>query len=266
MRRYRVCILVGLFLWLFKIDTIEGKYIDTMSCLQCANVSVKLSMDEFSIHGNLTIFKHDMKTYLKDCCLRAYFIGASNNILSTNNKAAILSSMKVKIPKYVAVGDETFKIYELIKPKSQSVVMVSRSINLNECPIPYSVMTKSEYTHYMNNILKQQKATLLIQQDEPMTDATPHFVYLIRDRTAIAANQPIYKIGKTTQPNFDRFKGYPKGYEIILHMACENCHITETAIIALFKSKYLQIVEYGSEYFMGDAKSMMTDICHLVLG
>ena len=76
--------------------------------------------------------------------------------------------------------------------------------------------------------------------------------------------QPIYKIGKSAQKNFDRFKGYNKGYEVFLHIACTNCHVSESSIIAKFTNKYRQATEYGSEYFEGDRKEMMQYICNIV--
>lgn len=54
------------------------------------------------------------------------------------------------------------------------------------------------------------------------------------------------------------------GSEVMLHITCNDCDLTERAIIDLFKTKYKLIDEYGSEYFEGDQDQMIKDICDLV--
>lgn len=90
------------------------------------------------------------------------------------------------------------------------------------------------------------------------------YIYMIQERTAVVSNQPIYKIGRTSQSNFERFKQYGKGYKILLHVVCNNCIAKELEVINLFKTKYLQVTEYGNEYFHGDYKSMIKDIMNLL--
>ena len=89
------------------------------------------------------------------------------------------------------------------------------------------------------------------------------YVYLIREREFIQSGKPVYKIGKTKQPNFSRFKQYPKGSVIIHHSASFNCDTCENEIIKLFKTKYKQRTDIGREYFEGDFKVMLCDICDI---
>jgi hypothetical protein len=93
---------------------------------------------------------------------------------------------------------------------------------------------------------------------------TLEYVYLLQERTAVELNKPIYKIGRTNQPNFERFKGYNKGYKILLHVACNDCKYIEQKIIDLFIINYNHYTEYGNEYFEGDYKSMIKDIFSLI--
>lgn len=92
------------------------------------------------------------------------------------------------------------------------------------------------------------------------------YVYLLRDRTAIATGDSVYKVGKTTQHNFERFRTYPKGYHLCLLIACNDCHSTESKILSLFMLKYKSRPDYDTESFEGDCYRMMIDICGVVFG
>ena len=92
----------------------------------------------------------------------------------------------------------------------------------------------------------------------------PQYVYLFHTREFLNSNQPIYKIGKTTKPNFTRFTNYPKGSVMLFQSACLNCHELEKTIITLFTSKYIQKTYFGREYFEGDQRSMIGDLCDIV--
>lgn len=90
------------------------------------------------------------------------------------------------------------------------------------------------------------------------------YVYILKDRTAIATNASVYKVGKTTQPNLDRFKSYPKGYKIYFLSICTNCHLIESEILNLFRSKYIQRIDYDTESFEGDFISMRDDVYEII--
>ena len=90
------------------------------------------------------------------------------------------------------------------------------------------------------------------------------YVYLFHTRELFNSNQPIYKIGKTTKPNFTRFSNYPKGSVMLFQSACLNCHELEKEIIKLFTSKYVRKTYFGREYFEGNQRSMIGDLCDIV--
>jgi hypothetical protein len=90
------------------------------------------------------------------------------------------------------------------------------------------------------------------------------YVYLIYVREFLMRNEPVYKIGKTTQVGLTRFGGYPKGSVLLYLQSCVDCTQAEREIMALFKSKYEQCTEYGTEYFRGDEMEMMCDMCAVV--
>lgn len=85
-------------------------------------------------------------------------------------------------------------------------------------------------------------------------------IYLIQLREFVRNNEPVYKIGKTTQNGLARVKSYPKGSVVLMQTTCCDCTACETKLIHLFKTKYTQRTEYGREYFEGNAASMKHDI------
>jgi hypothetical protein len=89
------------------------------------------------------------------------------------------------------------------------------------------------------------------------------YVYLIQEREFIQLDKPIFKIGKTKQPNFTRFTQYPKDSALIFQSACYDCDICEKEIIQIFKKKYQQKKNIGTEYFEGDYTCMLSDICDI---
>ncbi len=90
------------------------------------------------------------------------------------------------------------------------------------------------------------------------------YVYLIKTRESIKLNEPIYKIGRTSQNGLLRLNQYPKGSELLLHIKCPNCNELEKIISNEFKKKFAQYLDYGTEYFEGDCEQMIDIIVMLV--
>ena len=91
-----------------------------------------------------------------------------------------------------------------------------------------------------------------------------NYVYLLKEREFIKTKEPIYKIGKTTQENFKRFRQYPKQSTLLFHMICDDCDEVEKKIMILFSHKYINRTDIGNEYFEGDYHSMIDDIFKIV--
>ena len=90
------------------------------------------------------------------------------------------------------------------------------------------------------------------------------YVYLFHTREFFNSNKPIYKIGKTTKPNFTRFSNYPKGSVMLFQSSCRNCDELERQIIILFTTNYVWRFDLGQELFEGDQLSMIRDLCDIV--
>ena len=89
-----------------------------------------------------------------------------------------------------------------------------------------------------------------------------HFIYLIKEKQDIDTNEPIFKIGKSTQENTRRVKSYPSGSHLLLQVACEDCHCVETFLIREFKRLFT--LARGREYFRGDVLKMINLIFCIV--
>jgi hypothetical protein len=86
---------------------------------------------------------------------------------------------------------------------------------------------------------------------------------MIREREFSHDN--VYKIGRSSMSNCTRMKSYPKGSQIICINSCIDSIKFEYVLIQLFKYKFTQETEYGSEYFRGDIKEMKNEILKLLL-
>ena len=89
-------------------------------------------------------------------------------------------------------------------------------------------------------------------------------IYLLIPREQHRLNENIQKIGKTKQENLKRFNSYPKGSILLFQMKCYNCDHLERILINIFKQKYEQQLDLGTEYFKGDYHEMTTDIFNII--
>ena len=82
-------------------------------------------------------------------------------------------------------------------------------------------------------------------------------IYLLKT-DMILENLPIYKIGRSRQPDVKRVRSYPKTYKLVSMNTCENCVYIESELLKLFHKKYK--LAYRNEYFIGDENEMSRDI------
>ena len=89
-------------------------------------------------------------------------------------------------------------------------------------------------------------------------------VYLIIEREFLKTNENIYKIGYSTKPNLIRFKQYPNGSKLLLHIYTEFAKQCEREIINIFTTNFIRRLDIGNEYFEGDYKEMRRIILNIV--
>ena len=83
------------------------------------------------------------------------------------------------------------------------------------------------------------------------------YIYLLQTREFIQLKEPVYKIGRTTQLNYERFKQYPKGSILYQQQYCFNCIETEGILIKIFKETFKHRKDIGNEYFEGNLIDML---------
>jgi hypothetical protein len=90
------------------------------------------------------------------------------------------------------------------------------------------------------------------------------YVYLLQEREFVNNKEPVYKIGKTKQPNLQRVNSYPKGSVLLLQTFCNDCNKTEKGIIKLFDTKYKKRTDRCREYYEGNYMEMTIDIYKII--
>ena len=88
-------------------------------------------------------------------------------------------------------------------------------------------------------------------------------VYLVHTRELIALKEIIYKIGRSHDLD-NRVRHYPKKSKIMFMMNCENSVLCESELIKIFKNKFIQKLDYGTEYFEGDKELMIKEIFNFI--
>jgi hypothetical protein len=88
-------------------------------------------------------------------------------------------------------------------------------------------------------------------------------VYMMHTRELHTLQLEIYKIGRSHILD-NRMKQYPKGSKIICMINCENSILCEKELIKLFKEKFIQRLEYGTEYFEGNKFKMIKELSNLI--
>ena len=90
-----------------------------------------------------------------------------------------------------------------------------------------------------------------------------NYVYMIQEREFIKLKEPVYKIGKTSNPK-SRFSSYPKGSEVLFISLVSDCHQIEKEIIENFNDKFIHRNDIGKEYFQGDDMEMIQEIIGII--
>jgi hypothetical protein len=94
-------------------------------------------------------------------------------------------------------------------------------------------------------------------------DSPREGVYLLHTREMCTQNKPIFKLGRSYHLE-KRVKQYPNGSKILLTLECKNSKACEAALIKIFKTKFIQLKYYGTEYFEGNCYSMINEICNYI--
>lgn len=89
------------------------------------------------------------------------------------------------------------------------------------------------------------------------------FVYMLIEREFIKCKENIYKIGRTRDIK-SRLMGYPKGSQLLISLNVADSKYVEKQMITIFKQKYKQRTDIGTEYFEGILVEMQQDFNNIV--
>ena len=83
-------------------------------------------------------------------------------------------------------------------------------------------------------------------------------IYLVWPREFYTQKMEVFKVGRTSKGIFQRFKGYPKGSQLLLWNACGgDLNENERIVMNMLTEKFQRKEEYGKEYFAGPVDEMI---------
>lgn len=86
---------------------------------------------------------------------------------------------------------------------------------------------------------------------------TSGIIYLLQEREFFNSDDPVYKIGRTSQKGLKRFDSYPKNSILYRIHSSEDIINDERQIKELFDSNFKQCTNVGREYYEGDIHFML---------
>jgi hypothetical protein len=150
----------------------------------------------------------------------------------------ILSPEKSIFPPEKTIGHHQEEIEKSILPPEKTIGHHQEEIEKNILPPEKTI---DNYQKKKEKKVKDEKGS----------------IYLLREREFIRLQEPTYKIGRTSRNMKQRFRGYPKGSELIVSFEVKNSRQVEKELICMFKVKFIQKVDYGDEYFNGNVNDML---------
>ena len=86
------------------------------------------------------------------------------------------------------------------------------------------------------------------------------YIYLLREREFVNTDEPVFKIGRTTNLR-NRMNQYPKDTQIILIIPVDDSVWYETNLIKIFEERFerakVGTENIGKEYFVGNLDEMV---------
>lgn len=150
---------------------------------------------------------------------------------------------------------------------------IQYNINYNELETKYNKLYKdyneleSKYKdlEVEYNKLKIENKLILENQNNTTDNISEEYIYVIHERTFLKLNANIYKIGRTKNLN-NRINGYTKGSKYLFTTSCKDAVNAEKCILNYLKENdnYIQVKDYGNEYFRCNLNELKTDILQLI--
>ena len=110
----------------------------------------------------------------------------------------------------------------------------------------------------LNTKIKKQDKKYIETITDPVIENKTGFIYLIRIRASVNIDEPVYKLGKTSNNFSVRMNGYDKGYEtiVVLPISISKLDTLEILLLNKLEQKFRKRTDYGNEYFEGNYLEM----------
>jgi hypothetical protein len=227
-------------------------------------------------------FKHNLKRHVEKRCKKVKF-GTENVDAMTENVSVITDNVNA-IDENVNDGTENVpqpKKGEYPCPKCTKVLHSKKRLKSHEekcnglhtlqCDICLKMfVTYSAKSHHKRKVKCTPPSSIKSIHTPSSTAAPPHpnvsaltHIYLIREREFIRMNEPIFKLGRSSNIK-NRCGSYPKNSEIIIILQVGDSVQVEKELLKQFKQLFSQRRDIGDEYFAGDKAHMILTMCNHV--
>ena len=199
------------------------------------------SLDSFHVHTLLTC--HTLTTYRDQS---AYFFTKLTN------------KIRISLKKYANALVTNKELFLELQTELRAHGSIHRLYTLLSSRLEGNGM--DAYNHLCTQLEPaMKKLQKKFVESTDTTHALHGFIYMIRTRASLNANENVYKIGKTHRSFNSRMSGYDKGYEIILvvPVASGILDIAERDILEHIGQHFKQRTDYGQEYFEGDRMQLV---------
>jgi hypothetical protein len=206
---------------------------------------------------------HDQKCKLKDDPIRLWEIQHKIDIKLPDNKLECRFCNNV----FTRIDKLNLHINNNICKKRQDYLTKLQKLDKEKTEqIEKEEMEKSKKIEKEKQKSEKEKLKLerlkKIEKEEIKTSETieTNILYLIHEREFVNSNKPVYKLGRSKQEGFKRFKNYPKGSNVKMTIDCIDCVFGEKYLLNIFRKKYIQRSDIGNEYFEGPINDMREDL------
>jgi len=191
-----------------------------------------------------------------------------NNVIPSTEFVTHNTEFVIPNPQNVITNSDTSKITcnkcnKDFKSKNgyRKHLLKCNGVDRLTCPICFEVFKTRDqkYRHKKNVICRPPQIPLsqLVNQHPFDTDTT-EYIYLLQTRESLRNKETIYKVGRTCKEGLQRFKFYPKGSKLLLHIFCFDSVTVEKNILSQFNDKFKNASTYGKEYFDGELTEMVS--------
>lgn len=209
-------------------------------------LKLPLNTDNISVFSGFIenkIPKKILINYIKDIFIKYFKIELKNEDIEINEECDkyiyLIKKYEIHLPDLLYLQKNIFEYFN----KNKDLLFIDNDIEfMNQSEI------KDDKVLDNSDKISESSEELIEVENKKSREG---YFYLIHIREFIISNQSIYKLGKTTCIK-RRFTQYPKNSKLIFSKKIENKDETENHMKHIFKKKFNQRLDIGTEYYEGD--------------